>query len=178
MMDSDMPGGMMGRETPGPLMPGPPMMGGEMPPPWMMSQGMDPQMMRDMRVIHDLLIQHQQIRRSVEDFPSGIRAETTSQDPRLAGLIRAHVRQMQERLEQGKPIRQMDPLFREIFEHHTQIHMQVEEIPGGVRVTESSKDPQVVLLVRQHAHRAVSEFVARGMSRAMQPTPLPDGYTR
>jgi hypothetical protein len=33
------------------------------------------------------------------------------------------------------------------------------------------------LLIRQHAHRAVSEFVAEGMARAMEPTPLPPGYT-
>jgi len=34
----------------------------------------------------------------------------------------------------------------------------------------------VTLLIRQHARAAVSQFVADGMARAMQPTPLPDGY--
>jgi hypothetical protein len=34
----------------------------------------------------------------------------------------------------------------------------------------------VAPLIRQHARRAVSEFVARGMERMHEPTPLPDGY--
>lgn len=169
------PGGMMDDGMMGRGIPGPPT-GGEMPP-WMMSGGMDPQMRRDMPVIHQLLTDHEQIKRRVEDLLDGIRAETTSQEPQLAETIRTPVSQMKERVEQGNPIRQMDPLFREIFEHHRQIHMQVEEIPGGVRVVETSDDPRVVLLIRQHAHRAVSEFVAEGMPRAMQPTSLPAGYT-
>lgn len=70
----------------------------------------------------------------------------------------------------------MDPLFREIFRHHEKIELEIEEVPGGVRVAETSEDAEVVLLIRQHALRAVSEFVEGGMRRAMQPTPLPDEY--
>lgn len=145
-------------------------------PSWMMSRGMGPEMMRDMRVIHRLLVNHEKIERQVEEIPGGIRAVTTSRDPEVADQIRIHVSQMKERLEQGQPIRMMDPLFRELFRHHDKINLQVEHIPGGVRVTETSKDPQVTLLIRQHATRAVSEFVDGGMRRAMQPTPLPEGY--
>jgi hypothetical protein len=83
---------------------------------------------------------------------------------------------MKNRIERGDPIRLMDPVFREIFEHHTEIAIDVEAIPGGVLVVETSANPQVELLIRQHAHRAVSEFVAQGMARAMRPTPLPSGY--
>jgi hypothetical protein len=145
-------------------------------PEWMMSGGMDARMMRDMPVIHDLLLSHQQIERRVEGIPGGIRAITWSDDEDVAGLIRTHVRQMQARIEDGDPIRHMDPLFREIFDHHEAIELHVENIPGGVRVTETSRDPQVVLLIRQHARRAVSEFVRGGMERAMRATPLPPGY--
>lgn len=153
------------------------MMGGEMPD-WMMSerQGMGAGMMEDMRVIQQLLVSHDRIRRRVEDVADGIRASTTSGDSEVAELIRTHVGQMKERVEDGDPIRRMDPLFREIFEHHTAIEMEVEETPSGVTVVETSADPQVELLIRQHANRAVSEFVAEGMARAMRPTPLPDGY--
>ena len=56
------------------------------------------------------------------------------------------------------------------------IEMQIEEIPGGVRVRETSDDPEVAKLIRQHAIRGVSEFVAGGRARAHQPTPLPDEY--
>jgi hypothetical protein len=83
---------------------------------------------------------------------------------------------MKARVERGEPIRQMDPVFREIFEHHSAVEIDVSSVPGGVLVVETSDDPQVTLLIRQHAHRAVSEFVAEGMSRAMRPTPLPRGY--
>jgi len=133
-------------------------------------------MMRDMHVIHGLLASHARIERTVEDIPGGIRATTTSADPAVAAQIRMHVRQMQARLEEGRPIRHMDPLFREIFRHHDEVRLLIEDVPGGVQVTETSDDPQVTLLIRQHARRAVSEFVEGGMRRAMQPTPLPPGY--
>jgi hypothetical protein len=145
-------------------------------PGWMMSRGMDAELMRDMRVIHELLVDHERVERQVDDIPGGIRALTRSDDDELAGRIQTHVRQMQARLARGDSIREMDPLFREIFEHHDAIEMQIENVPGGVRVTETSSDPQVALLIRQHARRAVSEFVAEGMTRAMRPTPLPPGY--
>lgn len=146
-------------------------------PDWMMSgQMMGPEAMEDMRVIQDLLLSHDRVRRRVADIDDGIRAWTTSQDPEIAELIRTHVWQMRDRVREGNPIRLMDPVFREIFEHHEAVEMDVQEIPGGVVVVETSADPQVERLIRQHAHRAVSEFVAEGMARAMQPTPLPPGY--
>lgn len=83
---------------------------------------------------------------------------------------------MRGRIEDNRPIRNGDPLFREIFEHHAAITIEITNLPDGVQLTETSADPLVQLLIRQHAHRAVSEFVAAGMTRAMQPTPLPDGY--
>jgi hypothetical protein len=154
------------------------MMGDQMPT-WMMSQnGMGPQMMRDMQAIHGLLLNHRKIQREVEDTPGGVQTVTRSEDPEVTELIRTHVRQMKQRLETGQAIRMMDPVFREIFKNHEKIRMHIEDIPGGVRVTEQSDDPQVVLLIRQHACRAVSEFVTGGMQRAMQPTPLPEGYSQ
>jgi hypothetical protein len=154
------------------------MMDGGMPD-WMMSHGgMSPRIRGHMRVIHRLLLEHEDINRKVEEIPNGIRSTTVSRRPEITDSIRTHVRQMKARVEAGEPIRQMDPVFREIFEHHAKIRMDVEDIPGGARVTETSDDPQIVLLIRQHAQRAVSEFVADGMQRAMQPTPLPPGYPR
>ena len=148
-------------------------------PDWMMGRGrmMDRSMMGDMHVIHDLLMEHEKIRREVENIPGGVRTVTTSSDPSITKSIRTHVYQMKSRIEEGRSIRHMDALFREIFEHHDKIDMRIEEVPGGVRAIETSEDPQVALLIRQHA-RAVSEFVERGMRRAMQSTPLPEGYQR
>src|SRR6266511_190130 len=149
------------------------MMGG------MMNDGMGGMMggsMKEMSAIHVLLSNHTKIQRSVEDIPNGVRTVTTSKDPEVTALIREHVWRMKERIEQGRPIRQMDPLFRELFKNHQHIHIAIENVEGGARVTETSDTPRVTPLIRQHARRAVSEFVAEGMPRAMRPTPLPPGY--
>lgn len=142
----------------------------------MMSGDMDSEMMKDMRVIRTMLMNHENIDRRVENLENGVKTWTTSDDPDIASAIQTHVRQMKERMEENKPIRQMDPVFREIFDHTDKIEMQIEDIENGVVVVETSEDPQVVKLIQQHANRAVSEFAKEGMQRAMQPTPLPEGY--
>lgn len=143
----------------------------------MMGEGMmGPGMMQDMRPIHGLLSNHRKIERSVEDIPNGVRTITTSSDPRVAQLIRTHVRQMKARYGRGQPIRMMDPVFRELFRNRHKASLEFEDIPDGIRVTHTSDDPQVVLLIRQHARHFVSEAAEEGMARAMRPTPLPEGY--
>ena len=142
----------------------------------MMSESMGPEMMEDMRPIREMLMNHEQIERRVEDLPNGVKTWTTSENPQIAAAIQKHVRQMHERIKEKKPIRQMDPLFREIFKHADKIEMEIEDLPNGVLVLETSEDPQVVKLIQQHAHKAVSEFAGQGMQRAMEPTPLPEGY--
>lgn len=149
-------------------------------PTWMMTSGgtADSDLDRDMAVIQELLIHHQDIMRTVEDLSYGIRAATTSANPDVAERIRTHVRQMKTRLQQGARIRDEDPLFAEIFQYSPRIDLQIEYLSHGVRVSESSHDPLTAMLIRQHAHRAVSEFVSAGMDRAVRPTPLPAGYHR
>ena len=169
MQDGMMSDGMMGQD-------GMSMMQDGMMREGMMSGGMGPEMMEDMQPIRQMLMNHEQIERRVENLPNGVKTWTTSKDPEIAAAIQKHVRQMHERLKERKPIRQMDPLFRELFKHADKIDMQIEDIENGVLVVETSADPQVVKLIQQHAHRAVSEFAEQGMQRAMQPTPLPEGY--
>ena len=127
---------------------------------------------------HALLDQHQLVQRNVKEIPGGVETTTTSSTPAVATLIRTHTKQMKERLESGQPIRMWDPLFVELFRHHDQIRMVVTEIRDGVRVVETSDDPQVTMLIRQHASRGVSEFVAGGFARVHAPTPLPAEYVR
>lgn len=130
----------------------------------------------DMAAIHELMAGHEGIERRVTDVPGGVETVTESQDPFLAQTIRTHVRQMEARLAEGRPIRRWDPLFDEIFLHAAAIDMRIEDTERGVRVIETSDDPRVTMLIRQHARRAVSEFVARGMERMHEATPLPQGY--
>lgn len=146
----------------------------------MPSQGgmMSGSMMEDMRSIRTLLASHEKVERRVEDIPKGVRTVTTSDDPEIAALIRRHVRQMAARYDRDRPIRMMDPVFRELFRNRDRASLEYEDIPGGIRVTHTSDNPDIVLLIRQHAHRFVSEAAEEGMSRAMRPTPLPDGYSQ
>ena len=149
------------------------MMGGGM-----MGGGMMGASMAEMRVIRGLLTSPDRIERTVENVPSGVLTVTTSDDPRVAQLIRTHVRQMKASYERDEPIRTNDPVFRELFANRDRISLRIEDIPGGVRVLHTSDDPQVAALIRQHAHHFVSEAAEQGMRRAMRPTPLPEGYQR
>ena len=54
--------------------------------------------------------------------------------------------------------------------------MRIEDIEGGVRVRETSDDPSLTQLIRQHAIRGVGECVAEGHARARTATPLPAKY--
>lgn len=132
--------------------------------------------MSDMATIRRLLASHETIDRRVENVPGGVHTFTVSRDPEVTSLIRTHVREMRARYDRNQPIRMMDPVFRELFRHRDKAAMKIEDIPGGVRVIHTSDDPKVTALIRQHAHRFVSEAAREGMRRAMQPTPLPEGY--
>lgn len=83
----------------------------------MMSRGMGPEMMEDTISIRQLLMQHEKIDRSVENLENGIRTRTVSDDPQIAAAIRTHVRQIKDRMEEKKPIRQMGSVFQELFEN-------------------------------------------------------------
>ena len=132
--------------------------------------------MGDMMTIRQLLARHEQIEREVENVPGGVRTATVSDDPEMTELIRQHVREMKARYGRDQPIRMMDPVFRELFRHRDRATLEIEDVPGGVRVLHTSDDPDVTALIRQHAHAFVSEAAEQGMQRAMEPTALPEGY--
>lgn len=141
-------------------------------------RGHGPDHAEDRDTIHALLAGHDAIERRVADLPDGVETWTTSDDPEVAALLREHVRRMKARLAERRPMRRWDPLFAALFDHADAIDMTIEDVPGGVHVVETSDDPEVVALIRQHAHRAVSEFAERGMERAHEPTPLPEADGR
>lgn len=133
--------------------------------------------MADHENIHFLLDRHAEIVRHVEEIDNGVETVTTSENPEVTKVIRQHVREMQQRVESGQGMRWWDPVYAELFRHYDKIAMEVDEIPGGMLVRETSEDDDVVLLIRQHAIRGVSEFVKDGRARAPHPTPLPEGYS-
>jgi hypothetical protein len=128
-----------------------------------------------MATYRELLENHESISRTFEKIPGGIRSITTSSDPEMVPVLRRHVGQMIDLLENGGWIRIWDPLFAEIFEHADKIETSVEEIEGGVAVTETSDNEQVASLIQAHAAK-VMEFAARGQEAYDEPTPLPEGY--
>jgi len=129
----------------------------------------------DHDMIHALLDRHEAIQREVQEIEGGVETITVSDDPEVTEMIREHVRDMKRRVEAGHGMRWWDPTFAELFKHHEKIEMEIEDTEGGVLVREFSSDPDVTLLIRQHAIRGVSEFVAEGRDRAHKETPLPEG---
>ena len=127
----------------------------------------------DRDVFHFLLTNHKKIRRTVKQLPNGVETLTESDDRELASKIKEHVRWMQYRVEETRPIRLRDPLFAELFRHTDRITMEREETAKGVRVTETSDDPFVAKLIKVHAE-AVSGFVNRGFAEAMKNHAVPE----
>ncbi|MFN6103098.1 MAG: DsrE family protein [Planctomycetaceae bacterium] len=148
----------------------------------MMGRGMQggggPQgdMRNDMQVFHHLLEHHDEIRRTVKELETGVETVTESDNPEIAGKIQEHVAAMQKRLEEGRGLRFWDPLFRALFQKSAEISMKVERTGKGVKVTETSKDPQVVPLIQAHA-RVVSGFVKRGFDEAHESHEVPGEQT-
>ncbi len=124
----------------------------------------------DMQIWHSLLRDHTKIRRVVRHLPKGVDATTESDDPDVASRIIEHGRAMQERVATGAPVRMWDPVFADLFAKHEAIHLEITTTANGVRIIETSVDPEVVALLRSHA-MGVSEFVRSGFDAAPKATP-------
>jgi hypothetical protein len=127
-----------------------------------MMGSMDSGMREDMMVAHQLVMRHDQVKRTVKQLENGVETLTESENAEVAALIKAHVPAMYKRLKENRPIHQRDPLFRELFRYGSKIQAEVILTPNGVRVTETSTDPYVVKLIKAHA-KTVDDLVKRGM---------------
>lgn len=136
------------------------------------AQGMGGGNSKDMATIHELLGQNKLIKRKVTKLKDGVETLTESKDPEVARLIQEHAFAMQKRMKEGRRIRQWDPLFAELFDHHTLIAMTVTKTKQGVTVKETSKDPYAVTLIQWHAE-GVTGFVKEGMAGMHKEHPAP-----
>ncbi len=134
--------------------------------------GPDQDFARDREVFHWLLAHHDAVRRQVHEIPGGVETVTESDNPAVTAKIQGHVAAMSRRVEQGRPIRNRDPLFAALFRHYDQISIRVERTEKGVSVRETSDDPGVVRLIRAHA-KVVSGFVKFGFEEARKNHDLP-----
>jgi len=151
---ADDPATVVGQEESAPARPRPKRGGGR-------GQLDDPRFTEDRKWFHFLLDNRMRISRTIEQLPNGVETVTESDDPEVAAGIQKHVAAMHVRLKEGRGIHLRDPLFREVFRHADEIHLTIEDIENGVRVTETSDDPYVASLVQAHAH-VVSRFIEHG----------------
>jgi hypothetical protein len=130
----------------------------------MMGMRHDPAMMSRMSLIHDLVVNHDKITRTVTNLPDGIRTVTESDDPRIALGIKEHVRTMAEALADAKdpalPI--ASAALRTIMQNGALIQTRTDTTSRGVIVIQTSTDSATVTALQQHAVE-VSELVKGGM---------------
>jgi len=131
----------------------------------MMGMGHDSATMAAMRVIHQLVMSHERIMRTVTNLPDGIRTVTESDDSSIAQLIRLHARGMEQRLADGHDlgVPMESPALRSIFVDYAKVRTTVDSTEKGVAVTQVSNDAKTVTALQQHAAE-VSDLVRRGMA--------------
>lgn len=130
------------------------------------------EMAADRDVFHYLLANNKDISRTVKNRDDGVETVTESDKKDVASKIQEHAAAMHKRVKGGNGIRLRDPLFAEIFKHYDKIEMTVENTAKGVKVTETSKDKEVVKLIQAHAE-VVSKFVKDGFDEAHKDHPVP-----
>jgi hypothetical protein len=112
-----------------------------------------------------LLASHEQIVRTVENLPDGIRTVTESDDPAVADLIRQHVLSMESQVREGTAPRMpmQSEAVRTIFRDRDGIRSTVEHTDRGVIVVQTSSNAATVAALQQHASE-VTDLVRGGMA--------------
>lgn len=115
--------------------------------------------------VHEMFVGHDKLTRSVTVLPDGIRTVTESADPKLAQLLKDHVTvsnaEVATGVDPGLPM-ESDAL-RAIFRYRADIRTTVEPTPAGIVVTQTSRNPDAVAALQQHAAE-VTTFVTEGMA--------------
>ncbi len=129
---------------------------------------------RDRNVWQELLSDHNKIYRKLVHRQEGdlgiVETTTESDDPAVAAKIIDHAKSMQTRMREGAQVRVWDPVFRDLFERHQNVKLEVTPTNKGVKIVESSSDPETIALMRSHA-MGVSEFVRHGHRIGQMETP-------
>ena len=130
----------------------------------MMGMRHDSATMAQVRVMHELVVNHDRIERTVTDLPNGIRTVTTSTDPALARLIKDHVLTMDQRVSRGDDpgLPMESEALRTIFRGKEKVHTVTDTTAAGIIVVQTSSDSSIVAALQQHAAE-VTELVRGGM---------------
>lgn len=146
------PGGMEGGMAGGP-------MGGRM--------QHDDAFAADMRLVHEMLANHERIKRTVTNLPNGIRTVTESDDAQVAQTIKAHVASTEQRLKDARVFNLFSPTIPVLFENKDKIKTTVEATEKGSALVQTSDDPKVVAALQAHAVE-VSELARDGTAAMMR----------
>ena len=117
----------------------------------------------DMNLVHELLVNHGKIKRTVTNLPDGIKTVTESDDPQVAQTIKAHVASMSQRLSDGREFNIFSTTLPVLFENKDKIKSAVEMTEKGTVVTRTSADAKVVTALQGHAAE-VTELAQEGMA--------------
>jgi len=120
----------------------------------------------DMRAYMNMFMRHQELRRSVEEIPGGVRTTTESDSADLVAELQAHVSSMYTHLDQGSEVTCMSSSLPTLFRRAAHYQRQITLTASGVVVVETSSDPELTNAIREHA-REVTGFVVEGMPAMM-----------
>lgn len=122
----------------------------------------------DMQLYMAMFARHNEINRTVEEIPGGVRTTTESDSPDIAARLQTHVSSMYSRLGQGgSEVMCMSQSLPTLFRNAGGYRRQLTVTPTGVIAEETADDPKLVQAIREHA-REVSGFVRDGMPAMMQ----------
>jgi hypothetical protein len=121
----------------------------------------------DMSTYMELFDRHTEIRRTVEEIPGGVRTVTESDASELVAQLQTHVASMYDHLSRGAEVRCMSKTLPTLFRNADGYRRRLTTTPKGVVVSESSPDPRLARIIREHAHE-VTGFVEDGMQAMMQ----------
>jgi hypothetical protein len=121
----------------------------------------------DMSLYMDMFNRHNEITRTVEEIPGGIRTATQSNSPDLVAQLQAHVSSMYSHVDHGSEVMCMSQSLPTLFRNAGGYRRQLTLTPTGVIAEETSEDPALTEAIRAHA-REVSGFVRDGMPPMMR----------
>lgn len=118
-----------------------------------------------MRVVHELMTNHDKLRRTVTNLPNGIRTLTESDDPAMIKTLKAHVARTGDLVSKAEDpnLPMSSPSLHGVLRNGASITRTTKQTAKGVLVTETSKDPATVALIQAHAAE-VTNLVNRGMA--------------
>ncbi len=118
-----------------------------------------------MQGVHQLLTNHEKLRRTVDNLPNGIRTVTESDDPAMVAQIQQHVAMTGTFVAAGHDpnLPMATAALRGVLRNGTKVVRRVEPTAKGVVVVETSDDPATVALLQQHAAE-ITDQVKRGMA--------------